>query len=95
MVEYADVERYWARIPRDAIVVVIGYAPGTCPGTANVMRALEARPDWRNHHCFIVISRDESHDVKRRLHHSGTFPIVFVNQQYIGGGDDLLRLSRR
>lgn len=91
MVQYSDVEKYWSRIPKDARVVVIGYAPGTCPGTANVIKALEMRKDWSEHHCFIVIDRSESHEVRKKLKHHGTFPIVFVDREYIGGGDDLLR----
>lgn len=95
MVDYHSLKRYYPRVPEDCMVVIIGYAPGTCPGTANVIKALEENDEWRDNHCFIVISREESSDVRHQLNHHGTFPIVFVDKKYIGGGDSLLLHGRR
>lgn len=79
----------------DRKVVIVGYPATSCPYSAKAKRLLRAEPSLLNKVAFVEVSRDRAVEFRNDYlgGYSGTFPLVFMNQDgiwmHIGGANEL------
>jgi glutaredoxin len=98
---YSDLKKVFPDLEgKDYDVVVLGYAPQSCPYSNMVSKIISKHKNYRKNHKFIEISRgEESYRVKKDLGYKSTFPLVFLKSskggyKHIGGAQEFDSLTQ-